>query len=397
MVDSKPKSIFISYRRDDSAGYAGRIYDHLRQRFGDEYIFMDVSNINIGADWDQKIREAVSICDVMLAIIGRRWLTASDKYGRRRLDRDDDYVNLEIRTALERNITVIPIVIDNAELPEFDGLPNNLKPILSRQKCEIRHDKFYRDIEDLLDELSKLEVKPPKKSEPVVQVIQVEGISSTVAFGIPTIIQTSPNPTAKTDYIDSFLSREKVNDWQKMFLGDCIRLHRSKPIKSSNRNPGPIPYYGLSGVIDYVDYFDFEGRYLLIDALGSNLIERSKPVAVTVNGKFAVSNSLYVAELKAEFSTVLSLDYLEAMLSIVDFRPYVYGTGQPALRTRELMNIPIAIPALDEQRQIVNLINNQLVELEKMRGLLQEQLHAVDSLESALMRQIFEDIGSNDD
>lgn len=357
MSESKAKSIFISYRRDDSAGYAGRIYDHLRQRFGDEDIFMDVSNIHLGSDWDQKIRESVSTCDVLLAIIGRRWLTIPDRYGRRRLDSEDDYVNLEIRTALERNITVIPILVDNAELPEFDGLPNNLKSILSYQKCEIRHDKFYRDIEDLLDELSKHEIKPAKKSQPMPQVIELQGIPPIAVIGNATVTQTPPGSDPKTEYIDNFLNLEKVNDWQKMFLGDCVSLHRSKPVKSSDRNPGSIPYYGLSGIIDHVDYFDFDGHYLLVNAFGSNLIERTQPIAVTVDGKFAVSNSLYVAELKPEFETILSLEFLEAMLSIVDFRPYVYGTGQPALRTKELMNIPIAIPALQEQQQIVELIN----------------------------------------
>ena len=124
MGDSR---IFISYRRDDSAGYAGRIYDRLRALFPDTQIFMDVDTIGLGVDFAQEIDKAVGKCDVLLAIIGPRWLDALDDEGRRRLDNPDDYVRLEIGTALERNIYVIPVLVEGSTLPQLAELPSTLK------------------------------------------------------------------------------------------------------------------------------------------------------------------------------------------------------------------------------------------------------------------------------
>lgn len=395
MPESKPKSLFISYRRSDSAGYAGRIYDHLFQRFDDDAIFMDVINIPSGANWRQKIRDKLDRCDVLLALIGTRWLTVADEYGRRRLDKDDDLVKFEIQTALERKITVIPVIVDDAKEPDLEGLPDSLKSILEHNACHIRHNRFHQDIKYLLDELSDLGFKSKSESQPPSQTITVGGLSVKAAFGEVTLVGTPPSPIQKIEYIDSFLRNKNLNEWQKLYLGDCVRLHRSKTTKNTDRKAGDIPYYSLSGVTDHVDYFDFEGRFLLVAAYGSNLIDRSKPITFIVDGKFAVSDRLYVIELKSAYENVLSPEYLEAMLSMVDFRSYVQGTGQPALRKDDLLRIPIAIPTLQEQIHLVNLIQRQLSELNSIRVLLQEQLEGVDTLESALRRRIFEGMNDN--
>jgi TIR domain len=102
--------VFISYRREESSGLAGRLYDRLAARFGDDQVFMDVDTIDLGVDFADVITQAVSTCEVLLAIIGPRWLTATDDDGQRRLDDPDDTVRLEIAAALERDIRVIPIL-----------------------------------------------------------------------------------------------------------------------------------------------------------------------------------------------------------------------------------------------------------------------------------------------
>jgi hypothetical protein len=106
--------IFLCYRRDDSGGYAGRLYDRLGQRFGHDNLFMDIDTIAPGLDFVEAIEKAVGTCDVLLAVIGRQWLTSTDSQGQRRLDNPEDFVRLEIVTALVRQIRVIPVLVGGA-------------------------------------------------------------------------------------------------------------------------------------------------------------------------------------------------------------------------------------------------------------------------------------------
>jgi hypothetical protein len=115
--------VFLSYRRDDSGGYAGRLEDRLVRDFGSEILFMDVDNIPMGKNFVKVLRDEVAKCEVLLAVIGPHWLDARDEHGTRRLDNSNDFVRIEIATALQRNITVIPIInvfapVDDQVLPK---------------------------------------------------------------------------------------------------------------------------------------------------------------------------------------------------------------------------------------------------------------------------------------
>jgi|SRR5271165_850293 len=123
--------IFISYRRDDSSAWAGRLYDRLIGHFPLNRIFFDVNNIAPGVDFVKAIEESMGSCDVLISVVGKHWLTATDEYGKRRLDKTDDFVRLEIATALKRGIRVIPVLVDGASMPRCGDLPEgfiNLKP-----------------------------------------------------------------------------------------------------------------------------------------------------------------------------------------------------------------------------------------------------------------------------
>jgi hypothetical protein len=110
--ESLPGRIFISYRRQETAWPARHLYDVLVEHFPADQVFKDVDNIDPGDDFVERISAAVGCCDVLLALIGPQWLTIMNKKGQRRLDDPEDYVRLEIETALTRKIRVIPILVD---------------------------------------------------------------------------------------------------------------------------------------------------------------------------------------------------------------------------------------------------------------------------------------------
>src|SRR5271163_1026261 len=111
------RAIFISYRRDDSEGEAGRLFDDLVRAYGDDTVFMDVAGIQPGLDFRKAIDANVSSCGVLLAMIGSTWATVTDASGNRRLDNANDFVRLEIATALTRGTPVIPVLVHGAKMP----------------------------------------------------------------------------------------------------------------------------------------------------------------------------------------------------------------------------------------------------------------------------------------
>ena len=147
--------IFINYRRDDSAGTAGRLHDRFVQTFGRKNLFMDVDHIPAGVDFVDFLRSQVAACDVFLAVIGPNWLDAKDDSGRRRFDNPDDFVTIEIAAALARNIRVIPVLVDGACTPKADKLPDSVKPLARRNAVEVRNTHFGRDAEALANKVAE--------------------------------------------------------------------------------------------------------------------------------------------------------------------------------------------------------------------------------------------------
>jgi hypothetical protein len=142
--ERQTKGVFISYRRDESAGYAGRIADSFTEQFGEDRVFRDIDSIEPGLDFAEAIESAVGSSDVLIAVIGRNWLTATDPAGRKRLEDANDYVRLEIVAALQRNIRVIPLLVQGGSMPSADELPDDLAPLARRNAFEL-HDTSWRD------------------------------------------------------------------------------------------------------------------------------------------------------------------------------------------------------------------------------------------------------------
>jgi hypothetical protein len=155
MVESAEPSagrIFISYRREETAYSAGWLFDRLADHFGGQ-VFKDVDSIEPGDDWVDVITRVVGSCDVLLALIGDRWLTITDEDGRPRLDDPDDFVRLEIEAALTRNVRVIPILVAGAKMPRAAELPPSLAKLARRQALVLSPANF--DTSRLLRVLDK--------------------------------------------------------------------------------------------------------------------------------------------------------------------------------------------------------------------------------------------------
>lgn len=148
-------AIFISYRRDDSEGQAGRLYDDLIRQFGDGSVFMDVAGIDPGLDFRKVIDTNVSSCGVLLAVIGPAWLCAKDETGQRRLDNPLDFVRLETTSALNRDIPVVPVLVAKARMPSPEQLPEELKELAYRNGIELTHARWDSDLQVLVKALQR--------------------------------------------------------------------------------------------------------------------------------------------------------------------------------------------------------------------------------------------------
>jgi hypothetical protein len=152
--DQSLRAIFISYRRNDAEGEAGRLFDDLVDHFGERAVFMDVAAIEPGRDFRRAIDDSVAACSVLLAIIGERWLDAVDAEGRRRLDETGDFVRLEIAAALRRDIPVVPVLVRGARMPRHDRLPDDLQELAFRNATELTHARWRSDVRHLIDALA---------------------------------------------------------------------------------------------------------------------------------------------------------------------------------------------------------------------------------------------------
>jgi hypothetical protein len=147
--------IFISYRRSDAGGWAGRFWDSLETVFGAKMIFHDIDSIPPGVEFEAYIADAVGSCDVLIALIGPTWVTAGE-LGKRRLDDPNDFTRMEIAAALRRNIRVIPALVGGASMPKADDLPDDLKPLARRNSYELTDSRWREDCRKLAEMLRPL-------------------------------------------------------------------------------------------------------------------------------------------------------------------------------------------------------------------------------------------------
>jgi TIR domain len=150
------QTIFISYRRQDTAAYAGRIYDRLSAKYGEDNVFMDIDRIEPGQDFIDAINHSVAEAGVLLVLIGREWMKMTDKSGVSRLNNPEDFVRLEILAGLEQKTVIIPVLLGDAEMPSAQALPAPLQPFARRNAIEISDSRFHSDVDRLIEAIEKI-------------------------------------------------------------------------------------------------------------------------------------------------------------------------------------------------------------------------------------------------
>jgi TIR domain len=236
-----PKNIFICYRRDDAGGYAGRLFDRLNYRFPTR-VFMDVTGIRPGADFSRVIQDTVGSCHVLIAIIGRQWITLTDGVtNQRRLDLANDYVRHEIATALSRNITVIPVLVRGAEMPSSELLPPDLAPLSLRNALEITDGDFDHDAQRLVEAVEiacgeprpipRAAIQPRRKNSCLVFTLgAIVAVGVVVFFLVGLALLADSNQNANGGY-------EKTQPTAMSQSGDTAKPLFASPIQGSTSTP----------------------------------------------------------------------------------------------------------------------------------------------------------------
>jgi hypothetical protein len=147
------RAIFISYRREDAEGQAGRLFTDLTRIFGPASVFMDVAGLKAGRDFRHAIDEQLASCGVLLAVIGKSWVDVADASGKRRLDDPHDFVRLETTAALKRDIPVVPVLVQGAHMPRADQLPADMTDLVYRSALEVTHARWDSDLQVLASQL----------------------------------------------------------------------------------------------------------------------------------------------------------------------------------------------------------------------------------------------------
>lgn len=152
-------TIILSYRREDSAGVTGRIFDRLVQEFGTDRVFMDIDSMPAGVDFHHHLQEILADCGALLVVVGKSW--RSQRKGQpARIMNPDDWVRIEVETALERGIPVVPLLIDGASLPTREQLPDSLWPLLRRNALPVDSGRdFHAQLTRLVRDL-RLQIDP---------------------------------------------------------------------------------------------------------------------------------------------------------------------------------------------------------------------------------------------
>ena len=227
--------LFINYRREDTAPYAGRLYDRLIAHFGENQVFIDIDQIEPGEDFVEVINRKVGTCDIAIVAIGPNWLRPIDASGKRRLDDEEDFVRMEFVAALQRHIRVIPVLVGGAQMPRKQDLPEALAPLSRRNAIELSETRFHGDVKRLIEAIEKsfpvtekrVELSAPSVApQPEPEKSQRDSIASTKPTTPVKSTQTTPAPPAPAPSTSSISAFKEPKVWtsKRWILASTIVL-----------------------------------------------------------------------------------------------------------------------------------------------------------------------------
>jgi hypothetical protein len=236
--------VFISYRRDDAAGYARAIYDELVRRFSDERVFMDVDDIAAGLPFDEVIRGAVGQSRVLLVLIGRRWMGEAPG-APSRLHDPKDFVRAEIEAGLSGGLRIIPVLLDGAAMPLEESLPETLRPLARRHALEVGNSRFAEDLQRLLETVHEALGEPPKpppalpsRWKRLLGLAAAGGLAAGLGLGTWYYFR----PGHERPDINGVWHAQVVYDWPNanyverfVFAGDAAELHGTASFLGADR------------------------------------------------------------------------------------------------------------------------------------------------------------------
>jgi len=251
--------IFISYRRDDSSGYAHALADALSRRFGRENVYLDVTGVPAGSDFPSELRRQLTQTNILLALIGRRWLDARSEDGRRRIDDSDDFVRQEIEAALKGQALVIPVTLQGTNVPQAKALPKVLRPLAQRQAFALHDDRWEADVQLLTSRVERLlgSAAPAALEEPgfdgsaaattcgITAAVALAGyVLTTTTDSLPYQVLTLPLLALVAFCGGAALGVSgRTSLWHDVLLGGLMALVVMLAIFGLNFDPGSVDYW----------------------------------------------------------------------------------------------------------------------------------------------------------
>ncbi|MFT3946326.1 MAG: toll/interleukin-1 receptor domain-containing protein [Agriterribacter sp.] len=273
---SSQKKVFISYRVQDTSADTGRLVDSLKQVFYEDQVFMDIEKLEPGVDFRVALAKSLETCDVLFAVIGPGWI-GTDKNGNPRIKHAEDWVRIELETALKRDIRIIPVLVREASLPQPEELPESLYPLLNRQTYEISNKRWKYDTDQLIKFLIQIGFQPRERDIPLPQKPGGAGkwlMYGLVGLGILVLVAL---------FLETFKDKsptEKKND-DNHYAVDSPKApvnNNHKQVKEENIDIAPVNVAG--------GWFDATSQYIMyINQTGSTLELRSVAATGVTTGE----------------------------------------------------------------------------------------------------------------
>lgn len=251
--------VFLNYRVREQSGYASLIYRELAQRFGAERVFMASRSLRPGDDFTERILATLRRCDVLLAVMGSRWLTHLGDY-------TDDWVRREIREAFEAGLRVIPVLIEGTDPPVFGDLPDDIAKLARCQYVRVRHHSLDTDLAHLVSEL--LQVAPALARSTTAR----PEIAST-AFRL-----TTPDVDCQLEIVPGTIRRVRTADiWVNSENTDMYMARHNE--------------FSISGIIRYWGAVRDDAGRIVSDVVADELDKRVGPLRPVMPGTAVVTSA----------------------------------------------------------------------------------------------------------